>query len=146
MFDLETDFSLDEMKENIEDEFMTHQEYADTLIDILDTLETKCGKVIANISDRKSVMDRIVNQVVASYNNRQSVTVYQHQYSGWSMEMNSGNYNIDAFPNDIIKSYDISDGCCATFYMHSIFKGRKEFTMCGPKRSGVPSGIWNYEI
>ena len=59
---------------------------------------------------------------------------------GWHGAFGPGLHNGD-FPNDVVTSYKIDEGCCATFYEHYDYLGQS-FAECGLKASGVPEG-WN---
>ena len=59
---------------------------------------------------------------------------------GWHGWYGPGAHTGD-FPNDVVTSYAIAEGCCATFYEHYDYLGNS-FAECGPKESNVPDG-WN---
>ena len=73
------------------------------------------------------------------------VTLYEHtEFNvdglGWSGFFGTGMHSGD-FPNDVVTSYKIDDGCCAIFYEHYGYEGQS-FAECGPSSSIVPDE-WN---
>jgi len=63
---------------------------------------------------------------------------------GWAQKFGPGKHTGD-FPRDIVSSYEIDRGCCATFYEEYEFKG-KNFNKCGPVNDGMPPNDWNDRI
>lgn len=76
------------------------------------------------------------------------VHLYEHENFngdgyGWHNLFTAGMHTGD-FPNDVVTSYKIDSGCCATFFELYEYKGNS-FAKCGPIESNVPDD-WNDTI
>ena len=76
----------------------------------------------------------------------EGVTVFEHfDFTGYSTIIGSGRYDwVDDIevPNDSISAFEVSSGCCVTFYQHYAFEGM-DATYCGPARDTFGETEWD---